>query len=146
MANIKILEQKQLVIDEIKEKFSNAKSVVLFDPRGLKVSEVTELRRTLRESGSDYKVYKNTMINFAIKGTEFEDLSAHLEGPTALAVSKDDATAPARILYNAFISVSSSLRLFAFSGCGAEQKSIALSTPASSILSNCTFVGNIICS
>ena len=45
-----------------------------------------------------YKVYKNTMIRFAAKGTEFEALEPHLEGPTALAVSKEDATAPARVL------------------------------------------------
>ena len=66
MANSKILEQKQVVIDEIKAKFENAKSVVLFDPRGLKVSEVTELRRSLKESGSDYKVYKNTLAKRAL--------------------------------------------------------------------------------
>ena len=98
LANAKIIEQKALVVDEIKNKFENAKSVVVFDPRGLKVSEVTELRRALRDSGSDYKVYKNTMIRFAAKGTEFEALEPHLEGPTALAVSKEDATAPARVL------------------------------------------------
>ena len=98
MANAKIIEQKALVVDEIKNKFENAKSVVVFDPRGLKVSEVTELRRALRDSGSDYKVYKNTMIRFAAKGTAFEALEPNLEGPTALAVSKEDATAPARIL------------------------------------------------
>ena len=98
MANAKIIKQKALVVDEIKNKFENAKSVVVFDPRGLKVSEVTELRRALRDSGSDYKVYKNTMIRFAAKGTAFEALEPNLEGPTALAVSKEDATAPARIL------------------------------------------------
>ena len=71
MANEKILEQKQVVIDEIKNKFENAKSVVLFDPRGLKVSEVTELRKALRESGSDYKVYKNTLTKRAIANSNF---------------------------------------------------------------------------
>ena len=58
----------------------------------------TALRKKLREAGVVYKVYKNTMIRFAAKGTEFEALEPHLEGPTALAVSKEDATAPARIL------------------------------------------------
>ena len=58
----------------------------------------TQLRKKLRESGVSYKVYKNTMIRFAVKGTEFEALVPHLEGPTALAVSKTDATAPARVL------------------------------------------------
>ena len=65
MANAKILEQKSLVVDEIKGKFENAKSVVVFDPRGLNVAEVTELRKALRESGSDYKVYKNTLAKRA---------------------------------------------------------------------------------
>lgn len=96
MANAKILEQKQVVIDEIKEKFANAKSVVLFDPRGLKVSEVTELRRALRESGSDYKVYKNTLAKRAIEGTGI-DLSEYLEGPTAISFSSDEL-APVKVI------------------------------------------------
>ena len=58
----------------------------------------TALRNDLREAGVVYKVYKNTMINFAIKDTEFADLAQHLEGPTAIAVCKDDATAAARVL------------------------------------------------
>ena len=66
--------------------------------RGLTVAEDTELRKQLREAGVVYKVYKNTMINFAIKDTEFADLAQHLEGPTAIAVCKDDATAAARVL------------------------------------------------
>ena len=56
MANAKIIEKKAEVVNEIKGKFEEAKSVVVFDPRGLNVAEVTELRRKLRESGSDYKV------------------------------------------------------------------------------------------
>ena len=67
------------------------------DYRGLTVAEDTELRKQLREAGVVYKVYKNTMINFAIKDTEFADLAQHLEGPTAIAVCKDDATAAARV-------------------------------------------------
>ena len=59
MANVKILEQKQNVINEIKDRINNAASVVVFDYRGLTVSEVTELRRKLRESSSSFKVYKN---------------------------------------------------------------------------------------
>ena len=54
----------------------------------------------MRAEGIIYKVYKNTMLNFAIKGTEFEPLSQHLEGPSAVAISKTDATAPARIIAN----------------------------------------------
>ncbi len=96
MANAKILEQKQVVIDEIKEKFANAKSIVLFDPRGLKVSEVTELRRSLRESGSDYKVYKNTLTKRAIADSGLE-LDNYLEGPTAISFSSDEL-APVKII------------------------------------------------
>ena len=96
MANAKILEQKQVVIDEIKEKFANAKSIVLFDPRGLKVSEVTELRRNLRESGSDYKVYKNTLAKRAIADSGLE-LDNCLEGPTAISFSSDEL-APVKII------------------------------------------------
>ena len=93
------VEIKKPVVDEISELLNDAKSAVLVDYRGLTVEQDTALRKQLREAGVTYKVYKNTMINFAVKGTEFEELSKHLEGPTALAVSKEDATAPARILY-----------------------------------------------
>ena len=83
-------------IDEIREKFNNAKSVVLFDPRGLKVSEVTELRRSLRESGSDYKVYKNTLAKRALIDSGLE-LDSYLEGPTAISFSSDEL-APVKII------------------------------------------------
>lgn len=96
MANAKIIEQKAQVVSEIKEKFNNAKSVVLFDPRGLKVSEVTELRKALRESGSDYKVYKNTLTKRAIADSNLE-LNSYLEGPTAISFSEDEL-APVKIL------------------------------------------------
>ena len=96
MANAKIIEQKQLVVEEIKEKFNNAKSVVIFDPRGLKVSEVTELRRSLRESGSDYKVYKYTLAKRALVDSGLE-LDSYLEGPTAISFSTDEL-APVKIL------------------------------------------------
>ena len=96
MANAKILEQKQVVIDEIKEKFANAKSVVLFDARGLKVSEVTELRRALRESGSDYKVYKNTLAKRAVNSLDIK-LDEYLEGPSAISFSSDEL-APVKII------------------------------------------------
>ena len=98
MANAKILEQKQVVIDEIKEKFSNAKSVVLFDPRGLNVSEVTELRRALKESGSDYKVYKNTLAKRAIADSNL-GLDKYFEGPTAISFSSDEL-APVKIIHD----------------------------------------------
>lgn len=92
------VELKQPIVKEISEGIKDAQSVVLVDYRGLTVEQDTELRRTLREAGVVYKVYKNTMMNFAFKDTDFETLSQHLEGPNAIAVSKDDATAPARVL------------------------------------------------
>ena len=96
MANAKIIEQKQAVVSEIKEKLNNAASVVFFDPRGLKVSEVTELRKSLRESGSDYKVYKNTLTKRALIDSGLE-LDSYLEGPTAISFSTDEL-APVKIL------------------------------------------------
>ena len=94
------VELKQPVVQEIAEKIDGAQSIVLVDHRGLTVAQDTELRRQLREAGVTYKVYKNTMMNFAFKGTVFEGLSDLLNGPSALAISKEDATAPARVLCN----------------------------------------------
>ncbi len=92
------VELKKPVVEEISAVIADAQSGVLVDHRGLTVEQDTKLRRELREAGVTYKVYKNTMMNFAFKGTAFEELTKHLEGPSALAVSKTDATAPARIL------------------------------------------------
>ena len=92
------VELKKPIVEEISELLSGAASAVVVDYRGLTVAQDTDLRKQLREAGVVYKVYKNTMINFAIEGTEFADLAQHLEGPTALAVSKDDATVAAGIL------------------------------------------------
>lgn len=92
------VELKQPIIQEISENIKDAKSVVLVNYLGLTVEEDTNLRKQLREANVIYKVYKNTMMNFAFKGTEFESLCDQLEGPNAIAISKEDATAPARIL------------------------------------------------
>ncbi|HAV90159.1 50S ribosomal protein L10 [uncultured Eubacterium sp.] len=92
------VEIKKPIVDEIKELLDGAKTAVVVDYRGLTVEQDTNLRRELREAGVVYKVYKNTMINFAIEGTEFADLAQNLEGPTAIAICKEDATAAARVL------------------------------------------------
>ena len=92
------VELKQPIVAEISEVIKDAQSVVLVDYRGLTVEEDTALRKQLREAGVNYKVYKNTLMNFAFKGTDFEALAPYLNGPSAIAVSTDDATAPARIL------------------------------------------------
>ena len=94
------IELKQPVVQEITDLLNGAATAVVVDYRGLTVEQDTRLRKALREAGVTYKVYKNTMIRLATKGTEFEALDPDLEGPTALAVSKDDATAAARVLFN----------------------------------------------
>ena len=96
MANAKIIEKKAEVVSEIKGKFENAKSVVVFDPRGLNVTEVTELRRALRENGSDYKVYKNTLTKRAVNSLDIK-LDEFLEGPSAISFSNDEL-APVRVI------------------------------------------------
>lgn len=92
------VELKKPIVEEISASIKDAQSVVIVDYRGLTVEQDTQLRRNLREAGVTYKVYKNTFLNFAFKGTEFEGLVPYLEGPSAIAISADDATAPARVL------------------------------------------------
>ena len=92
------VELKAPVVAEISEAIKDAQSVVLVDYRGLTVEQDTALRKQLREAGINYKVYKNTMMNFAFKGTDFEALAPFLNGPSAIAISNTDATAPAREL------------------------------------------------
>ncbi|MDE6016990.1 MAG: 50S ribosomal protein L10 [Acetatifactor sp.] len=92
------VELKQPIVEEISAKIKDAQSVVLVDYRGLTVEQDTQLRRNLREAGVVYKVYKNTYMTRAFQGTEFEALAPYLEGPSAVAISTDDATAPARVI------------------------------------------------
>ena len=94
------VELKQPIVDEISGHLNGAQGVVLVDYRGLTVEQDTQLRKQLREAGVVYKVYKNTLVKRAIAGTEFEPMADMLEGPTAIAISANDATAPARILAN----------------------------------------------
>ena len=92
------VELKKPVVEEISAQIADAESVILVNYSGLTVEQDTKLRKELREAGVHYKVYKNTMMNFAFQGTPCEELCKDLEGTNALAVSKDDATAPARII------------------------------------------------
>ena len=96
MANAKVIEQKSQVVSEIKEKLDNAKSVVLFDYRGLTVSEVNELRRALKEAGASYKVYKNTLMIRALDDSN-KELENYLAGPSAISFS-DDELAPVKVI------------------------------------------------
>jgi len=96
MANANILAKKQEVIDEIKSRITDSKGIVLFDYRGLSDAEAKELRRSLRNSGSDYKVYKNTLMARALNDLNI-DLADNLTGPSALAYSEDQI-APIKVL------------------------------------------------
>lgn len=92
------VELKQPIVDEIKSKVDGAATVVLVDYRGLTVEQDTRLRKNLREAGCEYKVYKNTLMKRAFEGTDFAQLDELLDGPSAIAISMEDATAPIRIL------------------------------------------------
>ena len=92
------VELKQPIVQEISEAINGAASVVVVDYRGLTVAQDTELRKQLRAEGITYKVYKNTLVSRAVEGTEFESLREVLEGPSAFAISTEDATAPARVI------------------------------------------------
>ena len=94
-------KQKQIIIDEIKDKFERAESAVVIDYMGITVAEADEMRKKLREAEVDYTVYKNTLVKRAIEGTKYEALDEILEGPSGFAFSYDDATAPARVLNDA---------------------------------------------
>ncbi|MDR0957830.1 MAG: 50S ribosomal protein L10 [Clostridiales bacterium] len=92
------IEEKQVVVNDIKQKLEGAKSAILISARGLSVEQDTVLRRKLRQANVEYHVYKNTMLELAVKGTEFEGLTEFLSGPNTLALSYDDATAAARTI------------------------------------------------
>ena len=96
--SVEAQRQKQIVIDEIKDKLDRAQSAVVIDYIGTTVAEADAMRKKLREANVDYTVYKNTLVKRAIEGTEFAGLAEVLEGPSAIAISKEDATAPARVL------------------------------------------------
>ena len=92
------VELKKPIVEEISQNIADAESVVLVNYSGLTVAQDTQLRKELREAGIIYKVYKNTMMNFAFQGTPCEAMCKDLDGTNALAISKTDATAPARII------------------------------------------------
>ena len=98
MANQKILDQKQLIIDEIKEKVEANSSIVFFDYHSLTVAEMTELRRALKKTGSELKVYKNTLTNRALTSLNY-DLKEYLNGPKAMALGTD-TVAPIKAVYD----------------------------------------------
>lgn len=96
MAN---LESKQQTVNEIAEKLTESQATILVDYRGLNVAEITALRKELRDNNIEYKVYKNTLARRAAESAELGELSDSLVGPTAVAFSKEDVVAPAKILH-----------------------------------------------
>ena len=96
MASETILKKKQAVVDEIKERIQGATTIVLFDYRGITDSEAKELRIKLRDTNSDYKVYKNTLMARAFNDLGI-DLNESLNGPSAFAFGKDQI-APIKVL------------------------------------------------
>ena len=92
------VELKAPIIQEISDKLDGAQCLVVVNYQGLTVAQDTELRKALREAGVSYKIYKNTYVRRAVEGTAFEEIGSVLEGPNAFASSKEDATAPARVI------------------------------------------------
>lgn len=98
MPSAKVLEAKKAQVAEIAEILKAAQTGVLVDYRGLTVEEDTNLRNQLRAAGCKYFVVKNTLLKLATKEAGLEGLDEVLHGPTAIAVSNDDAVAPAKVL------------------------------------------------
>lgn len=98
MPSEKILAEKQKIVDELSEKFKSAVSGVLVDYKGITVEDDTKLRAELRKAGVYYSVKKNTIIRLAAKKAGLNGLEDVLTGTTAVAISADDITAPAKIL------------------------------------------------
>ncbi|OGX68239.1 MAG: 50S ribosomal protein L10 [Paenibacillus sp. RIFOXYA1_FULL_44_5] len=100
MANEKVLQHKQDLVLEMEEKLRNSACTVIADYRGLNVAEITELRKQLREAGVEFQVLKNKLLKRATATVNLTELDEVLAGPTAIAFSKDDIVAPAKILNN----------------------------------------------
>lgn len=98
MPNALVLEKKQQQVAELKEKIAASVTGVIVDYKGITVADDTALRKELRENGVEYFVVKNTILSRAVEGTELEGIKSVLEGTTAIALSKEDYTAAARIL------------------------------------------------
>ena len=88
MASAKILEEKKAVVDEIIDNIKNSESVLIFTYQGLTVSELNDLRRELKKSESEVKIYKNTLLKRAVDDLKI-NLEGFLEGPNAICFGKD---------------------------------------------------------
>lgn len=92
------IQEKEAVVNEIKEKLEKAQSAIVVDYRGITVAEANLLRKRMREANVEYKIYRNTMMRRAVQGTPFEALADALKGPSGFAFGYEDATAPAKVL------------------------------------------------
>ncbi|MBR4659435.1 MAG: 50S ribosomal protein L10 [Clostridia bacterium] len=102
MANASIIAQKEQLVNELSEKLQKAQSVVVFDYRGLTVSEVTELRAQMRKAGNEYVIVKNSMVERACDKIGIDaSVKEMLKGPSAFAIGYEDAVSPAKILKDA---------------------------------------------
>ncbi|MFD0716777.1 50S ribosomal protein L10 [Paenibacillus sp. GCM10027626] len=110
MANAKVIQAKQEAVEVLTEKLRESSCTVVADYRGLNVMQVTELRKQLREAGVEFQVLKNSLLRRATVGAELTKLNDVLTGPTAVAFSKEDAVAPAKIL-NEFAKKNDALKL-----------------------------------
>ena len=104
-------EKKAQIIDVLQDTCSRCKIAILTDYRGLATSEMTALRRRLQESGSEYRVVKNTLARFAATRAGKDDLVSSIEGPIAIAFGYDDITEPAKVLMSYIRDSKSSLSI-----------------------------------
>ena len=100
MANAKVLAKKQSEVEVYKEKFEKSKLIILTDYRGINVGDITKIRADLRKTDCEYKVAKNTILQFAAKEANLEGLTELLQGPTAITFSYEDYVEPAKVLYD----------------------------------------------
>ena len=100
MANAKVLAKKQSEVEVYKEKFEKSKLIILTDYRGINVDDVTKIRAELRKTDCEYKVAKNSILQFAAKEAKLDDLAELLQGPTAVTFSYDDYVQPAKVIYD----------------------------------------------
>ena len=98
MPSKSILEQKQKIVAELAEEIRNSVSGVLVNYQGITVDDDTKMRKALREAGVKYKVVKNSLTGRACDEVGFGEMKQHLVGMTAIAISENDAVAPAKVL------------------------------------------------
>jgi len=89
---------KQRIVEELHDKFTRSKVLILTDYKGLNVEDMNALRSKLRESEIEYKVVKNTLLRRAAEGTDAEQIVDSFKGPSAVALSYEDPVAPAKVL------------------------------------------------